>query len=107
MQDPIDDGWALVFCENLGDELKSSQVLVPAELGYLCQNTPAGERLLELRKWKCGERTDAACICGGKRGTDFYDVYWHLSKFYGGKLVNRETGVIATLCYVSVDEYRR
>jgi len=100
MQDPIDGAWALVFCEDLTDQEKSSKDLVPFDLGYICQNTVVGEQLLSLRKWKCGERTGSACICGGKRGRDFYDVNYQLSRFGGGVLGKQGTDAVATLCRV-------
>ncbi len=96
VEDPVK--YQLVYCENLSDAQKKRTDLVSPVLGYICQNTKRGKELTTLRQWKCGERKDKACICGVRRGNDFYDKGWDINKFGGGRLVSPEHNVVSRPC---------
>lgn len=77
--DVIDPGHALVFCNGLYPDQSSAEgylsfgiIRVPS---ITCQNTPDGKKLVELRRWACGERTDRNCICGRPGSRDFVYVF--------------------------------
>ena len=113
MEDPIDDSeayrnWSLYYCENLTEQLKGRpcagdpctvEELVSPSLGAICQNTVAGEQLLELRKWKCAEFATPECICDGKKGRRF-DNKQAVNAALGGNWVGRD-GIASTPCRIS------
>lgn len=103
--DVVDPGHILVYCDGLYADQTSAE-------GYLsfgivrnpsitCQNTVDGKKLVELRRWACGERTDRNCICGRPGSRDF--VYLFDDKGYEAVRFDAGQNAVSSREYVEGD----
>ena len=103
--DVTDPGHILVYCVGLFADQSSAD-------GYLsfgivrnpsitCQNTVDGKKLVELRRWSCGDRTDRNCICGRPGSRDF--VYLFDEKGYEAVRFDAGENAVSSREYVDGD----
>ena len=53
------------------------------DLTIACENTGAGQRLLQRRQWECANQPTRACICGRRSKGEFIDLIKNMEAMTG------------------------
>ena len=93
-----DPNFHLVRCTGIGQADSEIDEYIAfgfgGDLTIACENTGAGQRLLQRRQWECQNQSKRACICGRRTKSRFIDLIKNMEAMTGpnGKFAAVELG---------------